>query len=200
MKRLLLFILLFMNICPVLWAQSLEDKRRVEEEKRKNLAPSESYLLEIKEVSPPVTHSDQDSYFSELLTKRVATLSDAYRVLIVLTGKDIQFLDLESQFDFLSKEGVIPKSIGTEPAYEKSLRKGTAAYMFAKTMDIKGGVILRFFGMSERYAFKELVYEEVMFPGNVNDVMSGPELILTLTRAADYMANWQEIIDSNKGR
>jgi len=63
--------------------------------------------------------------------------------------------------------------------------------MFAQAMGIKGGIVLRTFGLSQRYAFKELVYQGIMFPGNVHDVMSGRELIWTLTQAADYMAEKQ---------
>jgi hypothetical protein len=63
--------------------------------------------------------------------------------------------------------------------------------MFAKAMDIKGGMTLRIFGLTQRYALKELVYQDIMLPGIVHDFVSGQELIWTLTQAADYMAEKQ---------
>ena len=197
MKKVLILALLALQMCSFSWAQSVEDKRRVEEGKRKDLSPSEFYLPEAKKLSLPDVHSGQDAYFSELLTKEAANLSDAYRVIVILMGEDSRFRDIDSQFDFLKGEGIIPKSIHGRLDYDALLRKGAAAYMFAKTMDVKGGITLRVFGLSERYAFKELVYQEIMNPGNINDVMNGPELILTLTRAADYMASRNNVMDTN---
>ena len=198
MKRVLILVLLVLSMCPFSWAQSTQDKRRVEEGKRKDLFPSEFYLPEAKKVSPPDVHSGQNVYFSELLTKKVAGLSDAYQTLVILMGADSRFRDIDSQFDFLKGEGIIPGNINKGSDHDAPLRKGVAAYMFAKTMDIKGGITLRVFGLNERYAFKELVYQEIMNPGNVNDVTSGPELILTLTQAADYMVSRQNAVNADK--
>ena len=198
MKRVLILVLLVLYMCPFSWAQSTQDKRRVEEGKRKDLFPSEFYLPEAKKFSPPDIHSGQNAYFSELLTKEVAGLSDAYKTLVILMGADGRFRDIDSQFDFLKGKGIIPGNINKGSDHDAPLRKGVAAYMFAKTMDIKGGITLRVFGLNERYAFKELVYQEIMNPGNVNDVMSGRELILTLTQSADYMSSRKKVMDTNK--
>ena len=65
-------------------------------------------------------------------------------------------------------------------------------YMFSKAFDIKRGVILSLFGMSERYALKELVYQGMMSPGNVKDIVSGEELISILTQTGDYRAKMRE--------
>ena len=198
MKRVLVLALLVLHMCPFSWAQSIQDKRRVEEGKRKDLSPSEFYLPEAKKLSPPDVRSSQNAYFAELRTKEVADLSDAYKTLVILMGMDGQFRDSNSRFDFLNGEGIIPESIDKATDRNASLRKGRAAYMFAKTMDIKGGITLRVFGLSERYAFKELVHREIMYPGNIHDVMSGPELILTLTQAADHMAGRQSAVNADK--
>lgn len=181
-------MLLFLGVCGISSAQSLDVKRGIEEEKRKYLLPSQSYLSEKKEISLSDADFSQDAYFSELLSKKTAFLSDAYKVLIILMDMQDQFNDLDSQFNFLSEKRIIPKNIGLEPNYDSPLRRGDAACMFAKAMNIKGGIALRIFGLSRRYALKELAYLGIMFPGGVNNVMSGRELILTLTQAADYLA------------
>lgn len=191
MNRLLILILISMNLCQISLAQSPEDKRRVEEEKRQDLKLSEFYLPEAEPIAAQVDESDQNAYFSQLFTKEVAVLSDAYKALTILMGVGDQLSDPDSQYDFLVESGIAHKNIGTKTNYDEPLRKGATAYMFAKAIDLKGGIILRSFGLSQRYAFKELVYQKIMFPGNVHDVMSGQELILTLTQAADYMAEKQ---------
>jgi hypothetical protein len=192
MKRVPALILLLTTVmCQISMAQSLEDKRRVEEEKRKDLLASEVYSVEIQEVSPPEAGSGQNVYFTRLLSEDVAVLSDAYKTLVILMGLDDQFSDTDSQLTFLREKGIVPKSLGINSDYNDPLNKGVTAYMFAKAMDIKGGVTLRLFGFSQRYALKELVYQGIMVPGNVQDVVSGQELILTLMRAADYMIDQQ---------
>lgn len=187
MRRILTAILILLSLCQVSLAQSPEDKRRVEEEKRGDLRLSEFYLPDSQVITRPADKSNENAYFAQLLTKEIASLSDAYQTLVILMGVSDQFSNLDSQYDFLMKNGIVLESIGTKMNYNEPLRKGAAAYMFATAMKIKGGIILRSLGLNQRYAFKELVYQEIMFPGNVHDVMSGQELILTLTQAADYM-------------
>jgi len=192
MRKILILIFIFVSLCQITLAQSPEDKRRVEEEKRKDLKLSEFYLPEAQMAAVQVDESDQDAYFKGLFSKEVAVLSDAYKTLTILLGVGGQFRDTDSQFNFLVENGIVSKNIGTKTNYDEPLRKGATAYMFAQAMDVKGGIILRFFGVSQRYAFQELVHQEIMFPGNVRDIMNGQELILTLIQAADYMAERQK--------
>ncbi len=64
--------------------------------------------------------------------------------------------------------------------------------MFARALDIKGGIWFRLFTTSQRYALKELIFQEIMYMGNINDIVSGKELILIFTKAADYVAARQK--------
>ena len=68
------------------------------------------------------------------------------------------------------------------------LRKGLFAYMLYSALDVKGGITLSLFGVSERYALKELVYQGILSSGNVKDILSGDELVTTTMRAADFIA------------
>lgn len=191
MKVILILILIAIWVPQNVLARSSEDKRRIEEGRRKNLRSSESYLSTRDEVATSSIDSTKNAYFSELLSKDVAMRSDAYKILAILMGVENRFKGRDSQFNFLKEEGIIPKSLIEGPGYDKPLSKGVAAYMFVKVLDIKGGITLRIFGINQRYAFKELVHEEIMFPGNTYDIVSGQELILLLTQAADYMADRQ---------
>ena len=192
MFRICVFILVCLSFIHPVSAQSLEDKRRVEDEKREDLRPSESYLTEIQEVQPDQAHADQKAYFTRLLSQDTASLADVYKTLVTLMGLGDQVKDPDAQYDFLRVNKIIPDHIRKEDRGD-ILRKGDAAYMFARILHIKGGLTLRLFGYSRRYAFKELVYRRIMFPGNIHDVVSGQELIYILTRAAEYMEETDQV-------
>ena len=68
----------------------------------------------------------------------------------------------------------------------KPLRRGVTAFVLLRVLDIKGGVFLRIFNESERYALKELLYEGIRSSGNVDEIISGDELASTITRAVNY--------------
>lgn len=176
-------------MCTPVLAQSVEDKRRIEEEKRQDLSESEMYRTIKRPVELPSPDSGPKAYFTQLLSQNVAHNSDAFQVLVILLGEDERLRNVEAQFQFLKEQRVIHPVIKGPDDFDKPLTKGIAAYMILKALKIKGGITLRLFGISQRYAFNELIYQDIMYPGyNMYDVMSGQELILTLTNAADYIA------------
>jgi hypothetical protein len=189
MKKLI-FLFLFCIIFPsFLMAETAEDNRRMEEEKRESLRSTEEQLYPEKQPRPeqPPEYIDL-SYFRELFSKRVAFLSDATKALVILLGVQDQKKDFASQIAFLKEKNIIPKKDIKELSQHKPLRKGLAAYMFCQALEIKGGIWLRLFGLNQRYALKELVFEEIMLPGNLNDIVSGKELVVIFTNAAEYLA------------
>ncbi|MFC1514363.1 hypothetical protein ACFL5X_00480 [Candidatus Omnitrophota bacterium] len=189
-------VLFFLILAPPVFCQAGQEqlnvqKRRIEEEKRLDLKPTQEPLPAKTEEKPePVEGSGLD-YFEYLITKKTASRSDACRSLAVLLNIEDEFGDLDSQIEYLKQKNILPKKIASEFDPDQPLRKGLTAYMFYKALEIKGGVILRVFGISQRYALKELVFQEVMLPGYDRDIVSGKELVLTLTEAAHYLAEQQ---------
>lgn len=169
-------------------AQGIGDERRVEEEKRESLRPTEVELLEEKHKTIQPADFKDIGYFKDLLSRRVASGYDALRTLVILLGAEDQYKEPESQISFLKERNIIPKKIAKDFDPEQPLRKGLVAYMYCQALDIKGGLWIRLFGLNQRYALKELVYEKIMLPGTVQDIVSGKELILILTKSAEYMA------------
>ncbi len=198
MKKLFVW-LMFLVICPpLLMAETAEENRRVEEEKRESLRPTEGRKAkEKKAILPPLDPIDL-LFFTELMVKRVAFRYDACKALVVLMGVEDQYIDLGSQIAFLRNENLLPKIFEKEFDPTKPLRKGLTAYMFCKALDIKGGVLLRLLGMSERYTLKELVYQGMMSSGNVKDIVSGEELVSILNRASDFMGKKNEATGSKE--
>jgi len=188
MRRTIILALSLIFTASALSAGTPVQDRRIREEKREALRPTESAIFRIETAPKPPPEADTE-YFKELLSRRVTCLSDACRVLTILLGAGEEHKDLESQISFLKEKGIFPKKIreGFDP--DMPLRKGTAACMFVKALDIKGGVFLRLFGINERYAMKELIYEGIMYPGAADDIIVGKELILMLDGSADYLAD-----------
>ena len=188
--RKMAFLLLFSALLPsFLIAKTAEDDRRIEQEKRDDLHSTEAPLYKEEATSSPHPAPSIDlEYFQKLLTKKHASYSDACQVLVIVMGAQIQLKDFPSQFTFLKDRGVIPKDYLQNFHPDKPLKKGLAAYMFCRALRIKGGLWLRIFGASQRYCLKELVFENIMRDGNEQDTVSGEELIVILTRAAEYAA------------
>lgn len=182
-------------------AQTAEEDRRVEERKREDLQPSEiSIPIEKKEAprpKAPIAPIDL-VYFAELMPRRITFGYDACKALVVLMGVEDEYIDLDAQVAFLREKNLLPKKFESEFDPMEPLRKGLVAYMFCKALEIKGGLTLSIFGMSQRYAIKELVFQGIMSSGNVNDIVSGEELVLIITQAADYMAKRQQAQEAPK--
>ena len=63
------------------------------------------------------------------------------------------------------------------------LRKGTLAVMLVMALKIEGGASMRIFGVSERYALRELNYSKILNGRYVDQYVSGRELIDVMQRA-----------------
>lgn len=132
-----------------------------------------------------VNSQAETSYFRELSDRKVAFLSDGFYSVCLLLGVADKYNNFESQKNFLKEKGMLPAKL-TDLRPEAPLRKGVAAYMFCRALEIKGGAVLRVFGASERYALRELVFNELMKEGHPREVVNGKELLSILLRASDY--------------
>lgn len=193
MKRIafILPVLIFISPlnCP---GQSLQEKRRIEEQKRQDLKPTEAAMPVTKETIPSSIDRTDQNYLMEFMLKRVTFRYDLCKVIMLLLGVENEYITLDSQIAFLKENKLLPKKIAKDFKPMEPLRKGLAAYVFYKALDIKGGVIITVFGVSERYALKELSYQGIMPSGNTNAIVSGDELISTLTETANYLTKKQE--------
>ena len=187
MKKIFIISICLILIPSSLLAETSEEKRRIEEKKRESLESTETDIAAKREPRPPLEPIDM-VYLMELSLRKVVFGYDACKTLVILLGVENDYIDLDSQVDFLKKNGLLPKKLESKFEPMKPLRKGVAAYMFAKALGIKGGVILRVFSINPRYALKELVYQGIMSPGNTNDIVSGDELFYMLTQSTAYMA------------
>ena len=126
------------------------------------------------------------SYFRELVNKGNATYYDAYRMMAILESgqdtPDVKFDDLKKG---LTKLGIIPEDWDTKKETE-FVNRGELSYMLFKALEMKGGLTVRIFGVSCRYAFRECVDKKLIVEGYANQLLSGEELISILAEAEKY--------------
>ena len=132
-----------------------------------------------------VNSQAETSYFRELADRKATFLSDGFYSVCLLLGVADKYNNFESQKNFLKEKGMLPAKL-TDLRPEAPLRKGVAAYMFCRALEIKGGAVMRVFGASERYALRELVFNELMKEGHPREIVNGKELLSILLRVSDY--------------
>lgn len=177
-------------------AQSREQDRRIEEGKRDDLRATSSTLSATKPVGPPATvqvpapipQALEPIYFAGLVQKKIAYRYDAIMGILIVLGVEKKYLSLDSQVAFFQQEGFVPARYRESFDPMQPLRRGLAAYMFREALEIRGGIALHLLGPSERYAMKELGFQGLMSPGLVSDLISGQELVQTITQAANHLA------------
>ncbi|MBI4436535.1 MAG: hypothetical protein HY590_03880 [Candidatus Omnitrophica bacterium] len=189
------FAIVFL-ILLLLWSESgetqtLQQDRRIEEGKRESLKPTLVTPQPAPAIKPPekppVPEPLKEIYFINLLPKKIVYRYDAAKSIVILMGVDDEYIALEAQIAYLKEKNFLHKRFEKESFDPmEPLRRGTAAYIFYKALGMKGGIALHLFGPTERYALKELVFQGIMSPGHVNDLLSGQELVQIMSQAARY--------------
>lgn len=191
-KLALVFVFLFSLTRP-LSAETLKDQRRLEEEARVELRPTEPQPSVASEPALEISSSTDLSFFQELLSKKYVIRREAIGPLLILLGEEELFSqDQAAQIRFLKETNILPAKIAQDFSPDKPLRNGLAAYMFCQALKMKGGIGARIFGMNQRYALNELVFTGIMPEGSIDDVVSGPEFIIIFTQAAEHLAQKNE--------
>ena len=84
----------------------------------------------------------------------------------------------------LRVRGLLPGGFD-RPANEAATR-GTLAVILVKALKIEGGVVMRVFGASPRYAVRELRHVGLYPPSSPHQTFSGAEFIGLIGRAEDF--------------
>jgi hypothetical protein len=117
--------------------------------------------------------------------KQRASFEDVCRVIsTLLHDKDPQ-QPFDKMRTSLIKEGIIPGDWVYKR--ESPVTKGMLAYMLCKVLDIKGGLTMRIFGTSQRYALRECKWIGLITrASSAKEYVSGKELLAIFTRASVY--------------
>lgn len=191
MVKLLIFFILssLLLSSPVSAAPGPQDRRRIEEQKRENLKSTKIHYQK-KAVQPPIKKAplqpDDVIYITEMSFRKITYGYDLCKIIVILKGVENQYIGLDAQVTYLKEQNFLPENTRNVFDPMSPLRRGLTAYVLHKVLDVKGGVFLRLFNKSERYALKEMTYAGVMSSGNIHEIISGDELASTITRAVNY--------------
>ncbi len=125
-------------------------------------------------------------YLSALPT---VSMDEAYHAMLVLAdGEDSRQTFAQREAALVSR-GVVRASWGL--VADDALDKGTLAYMIVKICHLSGGLNDAVFGSwglgDRRYALRTAIWHEMMPYGLPYHVVTGGELLTTITEAAEYL-------------
>ena len=123
-------------------------------------------------------------FFYELTNKQYCTTDEASRgVLYFVDGTDTS-ANFQERAARVQMHGLVKKNWENNP--QAPITKGKTAYMFARALELTGGVMYNVTNASVRYALRELIYKDIIKGGSEGDTVSGAEYVGILGRADDY--------------
>ncbi|MBF0252747.1 MAG: hypothetical protein HQL29_02930 [Candidatus Omnitrophica bacterium] len=167
--------------------QTTNQDRRVEENIRTELGKHEEKEKKQIEITPKKDVLEQVDYFENLINRRTTQIYDGLNILATLLGLNKGAGTQEEILVRFKEKGIIDQDAEFSDWLNEPLRKGEAAVFVSRALNIKGGIMMRILPDSERYALRELVYENIMIDGNIRDILTGRELVYVFMQAADYI-------------
>jgi len=143
-----------------------------------------SQSLTVANENATLPEGENSAAFLDRMSSRDnVTQNDAMRGILMLHGGD-KASTFKERVDSLIDKKIIPPA----GSYDATaiVSRGQLARMICCTCELKGGVILRVTGPSERYCLRELEYRQMMINGSVSAEISGMEFASVLTRAEIY--------------
>ncbi|MFQ5957150.1 MAG: hypothetical protein ACE5KK_05205, partial [Candidatus Brocadiales bacterium] len=104
------------------------------------------------------------SFLRELPYKGIATYEDGCMAMAVLMKIEPSDNSFESVTKALQEKKVVSGKWKVEA--DRPLTWGRISYMMCKVLGIKGGLSMRLFGVSDRYAYRECVSKDLMPHGH----------------------------------
>ncbi|MFA5864885.1 MAG: hypothetical protein WC975_09380 [Phycisphaerae bacterium] len=148
--------------------------------------------VEIKEQDCQTV--DEMDFLDCMVKKTKCSVADAVRAVGILTAGSDVGKDYDARYQYLVEHDIVRPNWNLEP--DQWIDRGTLAYMLIKAANIKGGVNMLLFGSNglgdRRYAYREMMYRELM-PGGVDyNYVSGPELVTTVGKVDRYIQERQK--------
>lgn len=143
-------------------------------------------------LSAAPAFADKNEFFRQLDDKPRAEFRDLVAVVHIMTRDRHEEKPFEQMRAELVVEGVVPESWSYNPG--SPVTEGMLAYGICAALaeakegefSIRGGLTMRIFGNSERYALRECTYLRILAQAPVTKYVSGPELLQTIARTMKY--------------
>ena len=141
------------------------------------------FLLLVTSLCKPVCGGT--SFARALLEKPTATFADACRVMVILHTRSQKPATFAEDALLLREAGILP--LNWRATTDKPINRRELSYLLCKTLGIKGGIIMRVFGVSRRYAFRECVHLRLLPQGHEHQYLTGEELVALVGLVEAYI-------------
>lgn len=131
-----------------------------------------------------VEPEQQMEFWHQLAEQPITSYDDAFHALLIFTDGQDPSADYAGRVATMKERGLLAASFSA-PA-NQAVDRGTLSVALARALKIRGGLVMRVFGPSPRYATKELEYIAIYPPSSPNQTFSGSEFLAVMSRAEDY--------------
>lgn len=142
-------------------------------------------------VSQPLTQTlggnDMDSqleFWHQLEARPLASNDEAFHGLLLYLDQTDPNTNYADRVRALKSRHLLPADFtGTA---DDAVTRGTLAVAISRALGIKGGMMMHLTGGNERYAVRELVYDDLYPPSTPNQTFSGADFVGIIGRMEDY--------------
>lgn len=134
----------------------------------------------------PTPVKESARFAREVVDKEVVTVGDGVAAILILIDRYEPNRPFEEQMEILIQQGVIGQKERTKLKDSDTLTRGTLAFLITGALETKGGLTMRIFGRSNRYALRECIDCGIIEKGSAGSAVSGRELISVLSNAESY--------------
>ena len=143
------------------------------------------------EVANPLTEQlagnspeAQLDFWHTLTTRSVTSNDEAFHGLILFVDGRDEAADFAGRVEWMNAQNMLPR--GFDRPSNEAVRRGTLAVTITRLLNIKGGLIMRLFGPTPRYATRELQYLNILPQSSPHQTLSGMEFVGLIGRIEDY--------------
>ena len=138
-------------------------------------------------LAPEFAKNDPDAqleFWHALPDRKAVSNDEAFHALLLFVDGEDASEDYGQRVQALKDRRMLPDGFADGAA--SPVRRGTLAVALARALDIRGGLTMRVFGPTARYATRELQYAGVYPPSSPQQTFSGAEFLGIIGRAEDY--------------
>ncbi len=129
-------------------------------------------------------------YTRELMKKKKADMGDLSFVFYSLLGKEKPAEKASEAAAALVKKGWMPSKWSKD--LEAKITLGDVCYLMCHTLEIKGGMMMRVFGYTRRYCYRECVQRRLVRGNGPHSRVSGRDLLGVYTLLENRLEEKEE--------
>jgi len=138
-------------------------------------------------LSPEIAGNDADvqmEFWHRLVDRKLTSNDEAFHGLLLFLDGEDPAEDYTARVTILKERNLLSEDFD-EPA-DAAVRRGSLAVAIAHALRIRGGLTMRIFGPTPRYATRELQYLSIYPPSSPHQTFSGAEFLGIMGRVEDY--------------